>query len=165
MDRTLFAELVEMGNALVSYTRKHSHVVAAKGRPVFDTDGNPCLEVLTYVPIDYLHGTTFLGLTGVRQSIPATTTPSNQTAPDVQLIHYNRVPISDPEEQYGIGCDYWRTLPTNHPNTWLAADNPDHVVPLHTPDANKVTCPHCLKDMAQVAEWDAEERRTGTYYV
>ena len=120
MDLETFGTLATLGSARVAYTRKQAHHVAAEGRPVFDADGKPYIEVTTRVPVDHMPGVEIVRMFDI-----------GATLPDVvrTFVHY-RPPH---ERWYPDYCDFWHEVP--------------HGTQKETYDEGKVTCPWCLRQM------------------
>lgn len=125
MDLETFGTLATLGSARVAYTRKQAHHVAAEGRPVFDADGKPYIEVTTRVPVDHMPGVEIVRMFDI-----------GATLPDVvrTFVHY-RPPH---ERWYPDYCDFWHEVP--------------HGTQKETYDEGKVTCPWCLRQIRLEAD-------------
>ena len=54
--------LAVVDTARVSFRRKHSSRIAAKGKPVFLPKGVPCIEVVTHVVVNHMKGVELIDL-------------------------------------------------------------------------------------------------------
>ena len=135
MDRDEFTEWVATGCAHLSYTNKHAHKVAAEGRPVFDEKGNPCIEVVTRVPVTHLPGVEFVRVEGGGGATATATIPLTHFTDPVNHGLVHNCEIVDALED---------ALPPDAPPD---ADTPPYGT---TTDPDKVTCPSCRRMLARV---------------
>ena len=134
MKRSDYATAVTLGSH-VAYTRKHSHVPAAEGRAVFDSEGRPCIQVI--VPIE---------LGRVKVVVDGATRVANH------LVHA-RGDIDRAAQ--GLDMEYAEVHLCPLVKDILAQYPEDEEPEIPTAvSESSVTCPSCLKEIERVRQED-----------